>query len=104
MIVCIKERSLIAIIAAKFLYEKRMAVVLGNTIHLWNTTKHDFISNQKWLQHELVHVRQFKDHGFAKFLLLYLLESVKHGYHNNKFEIEAQEEQNKKSIFHYLIN
>src|SRR3954454_4113147 len=84
-----KEKSLIARIGATLLREKCIAVTIGNTIHLWNASMEDIIKNKKWLQHEFVHIQQFKQYGFVKFLLLYLWESLKNGYYNNKFEIEA---------------
>lgn len=65
-------------------------MVLGSTIHLYNTTGKDFLNNQRWLRHELVHVAQFKRYGFVNFLLRYLWESIKNGYRNNKFEVEAR--------------
>ena len=30
------------------------------------------------------------EHGFIGFLVKYLAESVRHGYHNNKYEKEAR--------------
>jgi hypothetical protein len=35
-------------------------------------------------------VEQFRRHGFFKFLFLYLWESLRHGYHDNRFEVEAR--------------
>ena len=65
-------------------------MVLGNTIHLHRTRKEEFLQNKRWVNHELCHIRQFKEHGFWGFILKYLAESIKHGYHNNKYEIEAR--------------
>ena len=90
----IKENALVARLAAYILHEERVAIVIGKTIYLWNTSTQDFLKNKKWLHHELVHIQQFKQHGFIKFLFLYLLESLKNGYYNNKFEIEAREKEN----------
>ena len=67
---------------------------LGKTIYLWNTSKQDFLKNKKWLHHELMHIQQFKQYGFIKFLFLYFLESLKNGYYNNKFEVEARGKEN----------
>lgn len=44
--------------------------------------------------HELIHIQQFVQYGKLGFILLYLWESVQHGYHNNKFEKEAREGEN----------
>lgn len=90
----IKEKSMVARLAAYILHEECMAVVIGKTIYLWNTSRQNFLKNKKWLHHELVHVQQFRQYGFIKFLFLYLLESLKNGYYNNKFEVEAREKEN----------
>lgn len=87
----IKENSWIARLAAKKLKSLRAAIVIGNTIHLYNTSKKDFLLNEKWLKHELCHVRQFRQYGMVSFILMYLYESVKNGYYRNKFEAAARE-------------
>lgn len=86
----IKENSLLARIAAFKLGTKKVAMVIGNTIHLHNTKKEEFLSNQRWLKHELCHIRQFKQHGFFMFIFKYVWESIKKGYYNNKYEAEAR--------------
>jgi hypothetical protein len=86
----IKENSWLARIAASRLRSKQVAMVLGSTIHLHNTTREEFLQNKRWLRHELAHVRQYAQHGFLRFLFLYLLESVRKGYRNNRFEVEAR--------------
>lgn len=91
----IKENSFIAKISALKLNTTRVAIVIGNTIHLHNTSKADFLKDGKWLKHELCHVRQFRQHGTFTFLFKYLWESIKHGYYNNKYEIEAREAEEK---------
>ena len=68
-----------------------MAAVLGRTVHLWNVSREEFLSNPSWVVHELEHVRQFKHYGFFRFAILYLLEHQRKGYVNNRFEIEARE-------------
>ena len=91
----IKENSWLAKIAAKKLGTSGVAMVLGNTIHLHNTSKEEFLQNTKWVKHELCHVQQFKQHGFFMFVIKYLYESIKVGYYNNKYEVEAREAENK---------
>jgi len=91
MEVKIKERSWFARLAAKNLGSQTMAAVLGRTVHLWNVSREDFLSNPAWVVHELEHVRQFKRYGFLRFAVLYLLEHRRKGYVNNRFEIEARE-------------
>ncbi len=86
----IKENSWIAKLAAKKLKSKNVAIVIGGTIHLHNVTKHQFLQNEKWVKHETCHLHQFKKHGYFTFIVKYLLESVRHGYHDNKYEQEAR--------------
>jgi hypothetical protein len=87
----IKEKSWIAWIAAKKLQASSVAIVVGKTIHLHNTTKNEFLQNKSWVKHELCHIRQFEEHGFFTFIFKYIVESVKHGYYNNKYEREARD-------------
>jgi Domain of unknown function (DUF4157) len=91
----IKENSWLAKIAAKKLRASNVAMVLGKTIHLHNTTKQNFLNDKRWLKHELCHVQQFKQHGYFMFVIKYLYESIKVGYYNNKYEVEAREAENK---------
>ncbi|MES2430448.1 MAG: DUF4157 domain-containing protein [Bacteroidota bacterium] len=88
--ITIKENSWVAMLAAKKLRTSSVAMVLGKTIHLYNTTKEEFLQNEKWVKHELCHVEQFKRHGYFIFIYKYLLESIRKGYSNNKYEIEAR--------------
>ena len=87
----IKERSLFARIARLVLKSPNVAMVLGKTIHLSGVSREEFLQNKPWLAHELCHVRQFEQHGYFRFLGLYLLESLKRGYYNNRFEVEARQ-------------
>ena len=86
----IKENSFLARMAARRLKQDKMAMVLGKTILLHDTTTQEFISNRKWIRHELAHVQQFRQHGYIVFLFKYLVESVTNGYYNNKYEIAAR--------------
>jgi hypothetical protein len=38
----------------------------------------------------LKHIEQYRRYGIARFIVLYLVESIKKGYYNNRFEIEAR--------------
>ncbi len=87
----IKENSWIAKLAAKKLRTNNMAIVVGNTIYLYNTSKQNFLKDERWVKHELCHVKQFQQNGFISFIAKYLWESIKHGYYNNKYEVEARE-------------
>lgn len=86
----IKENSWQAKIAAKKLGADDVALVLGKTIHLHNTTRETFLKNEKWVKHEICHLQQFEQHGYFGFILKYLWEYFRNGYYNNKFEIEAR--------------
>jgi hypothetical protein len=94
----IKENSFIASIAAKKLRCRQVAIVIGNTIHLHNTSKEEFNSNIRWVRHEMVHLDQFRRYGKWRFVILYLLESVRKGYWNNRFEVEARAAELNESI------
>jgi len=76
----IKENSWLAKIAARQLRTGSVAMVLGNTIHLYNTSKEEFLQNKTWLRHELCHIQQFRQHGLVGFIVKYVWESIKKGY------------------------
>ena len=86
----IVERSLFARIARMVLRSKNVAMVLGKTIHLSGVDRDTFLKDEGWVAHELCHIRQFKEHGYLRFLWLYLRESMRVGYYNNKYEVEAR--------------
>jgi hypothetical protein len=89
----IKEQSFLALLAAKKLKAQKVAMVIGKTIHLHNTSTTDFLKDERWLKHELAHIEQYQKHGLIKFLVLYIWYSIKYGYYNNPFEIEAREKE-----------
>jgi hypothetical protein len=86
----IKENSWIARIAAWKLRSDNVAIVIGSTIHLHNTSRESFLMNKRWLRHELKHIQQFHEYGFFPFIFKYLLETIRNGYYNNRFEKEAR--------------
>lgn len=86
----IKERSWKAKIAAWWLGVDNVAFTLGKTIHLYNATAQEFLHDTRWVKHELKHVEQFRRYGFISFITLYTIETIKKGYRNNKYEIEAR--------------
>ena len=98
MKVRIKEQSWPARMAAWKLGKRTMAITLGHTIHLYNTTKNDFLNNKSWVCHELVHVRQFEHYGFVPFLFRYLWESLRKGYYHNRWETEARQQESDFSL------
>ena len=86
----IRENSIFARMAAWKLNSKRAAIVFGQTIHLHNISRDQFLGNTRLMKHELCHVKQYQQYGFLPFLWKYLLESIRNGYTKNKFEIEAR--------------
>lgn len=96
--VFVKENSVLAKWGAKKLKANNIALTIGNTIYLHNATKQQLIQNTSWLCHELVHVQQYEKLGFAKFLIMYIYEWIVKGYYNNKFEVEARENESDYTI------
>lgn len=90
MRVRIKENSWIARIAACKLRCNRVALTLGQTIHLHNTSRADFLKDTSWVCHELKHVEQFRQYGLFNFTFRYIAESIRKGYYNNRWEVEAR--------------
>ena len=90
----IRERSWVARLAAWKLRASSVAIVVGKTIHLHNVSKDNFLKDEQWFKHEYCHLRQFKQHGFLPFIGKYLWESIRHGYFNNKYEVEARAAEN----------
>jgi hypothetical protein len=60
------------------------AVTLGSTI----VVDRDVELSERLVTHELVHVRQWKDDRL--FAVKYALESIRRGYWNNRYEVEAR--------------
>src|SRR5258706_12157360 len=98
MKVYIIQNSFIANLASIILRTVKMAVTIGNKIYLYNCDKQNFLSNKKWVCHELTHIIQYKRSGAVKFIFSYLLQSLINGYKNNKFEMEARERENDNTL------
>lgn len=98
MRVRIKENSWIARIAARKLKCSRVALTLGQTIHLHNTPRSEFLKDQDWVCHELKHVEQFRRYGLITFTFRYVVESVRRGYYNNRWEVEARQAEKDRHI------
>ncbi|HTN47606.1 MAG TPA: DUF4157 domain-containing protein [Flavipsychrobacter sp.] len=96
--VYIKTDSWLAFLAARKLRAGAVAIVFGNTIHLYKTRPGDFLANRSWVLHELKHVEQYQRYGLLKFLYHYLRESFNKGYFNNALEIEARNAENDGSL------
>ena len=87
----IKENSWLAKIAAWKLKADSVAIVFGKTIHLYNASRDEFLANERWVKHEICHLKQFQQHGYVGFILKYIWQTLRKGYYNNKFEVEARE-------------
>lgn len=57
-----------------------------HTVYIATDKLHDL----KVIAHECQHIKQIDDLGILKFTYKYLKETVKNGYRNNKYEIEAR--------------
>ena len=44
--------------------------------------------------HEAVHCKQIRENGWLKFMATYIWYSIRHGYHDNPYEIQARSESN----------
>lgn len=86
----IKENSLRAKLAAKWLGTNRVAIVMRQTIYLHNCSAPQFVENRRWLLHELEHVAQFRQYGTGNFMLRYIAEYLRRGYHHNRYEMAAR--------------
>lgn len=93
-VIIVKRGSHLAQLACRVMRSHAIALVWGRTIHLYGADPNHLLSNQNWLAHELVHVRQFESKGIVNFLYLYLRDWMKHGYYNNRYEIEARDASN----------
>ena len=90
MKVRVKENSWVAKLAAKKMKADKVAIVFGNIIHLHNTSRKEFLNDSDWVCHELKHVQQYQQNGFAGFICKYVFDWMKNGYYNNRFEMEAR--------------
>lgn len=86
----IQENSWLAAIAARKLGTRSVAMVIGKTIHLWGINEAEFEADERLKKHELCHVRQYQQYGTLGFIWRYVGESLRKGYHNNRFEVEAR--------------
>lgn len=84
------ENALLARLAAWKLGSSQVAMVIGHRIYLWGITRQDFLNQPSWVRHELAHVAQYQQYGTLRFLWMYLIEWMKNGYYNNRFEVEAR--------------
>jgi len=45
--------------------------------------------SDRLFRHELEHIYQVREEGWFRFYFTYLIESIRHGYKGNKYEIAA---------------
>lgn len=86
----IREESLAAAVVAYFLKGKKVALVIGSSIYLYGAKETELLESTAWFRHELMHVQQYKKEGTWYFLIKYGWESLRKGYWNNRYEIEAR--------------
>ncbi|HNB81145.1 MAG TPA: DUF4157 domain-containing protein [Chitinophagaceae bacterium] len=77
-------------IAAWKLGRKKVAMVWNGAIHLHGCSREEFLSNERWLKHELCHIQQRKEKGAFWFECHYLWLSLRYGYEQNPYEVEAR--------------
>ncbi|WP_400192469.1 hypothetical protein [Hymenobacter sp. B81] len=84
------EHSPLARLARWKLKQRNVAMVLGGSIHLSGVSRAEFLRDPSWVAHEMCHIRQVQQYGLLGFLWKYLLESMRVGYYDNRFEVEAR--------------
>jgi hypothetical protein len=89
-IIRIREKSWIAKFGALYLNAESVAMVIGKTIYIHGVDAEYFLNNPLWVKHEYCHIQQYKRYGAIRFLILYLYYSMRKGYYNNPFEVEAR--------------
>lgn len=94
----IRQNALLAKLACKCIRQKDVALTLFKTIYLSHSSADKFLANHRWVAHELAHVRQFMTFGKIRFLWMYLLESLRKGYYQNKWEAQARAQEENPDI------
>ncbi|TAD81693.1 MAG: DUF4157 domain-containing protein [Bacteroidetes bacterium] len=84
------ENSWRAKAAARFMKSQSVAIVFGSRICISGISKAEFLQHHGWVRHELKHVEQYQRYGFWGFIFRYLWQWLRHGYHANKYEVEAR--------------
>ena len=68
---------------------KTWAITLGQTT-FYSASKEFVSEDLKWQRHENKHKEQWEKEGLFFFPLKYLFYSIRYGYKNNPYEIEAR--------------
>jgi hypothetical protein len=74
---------------AKINKSKGYAITFGQTAY-YSVSKERVEADPKWIAHENQHKKQYKDEGFIKFIIKYLYYSIRYGYKDNPYEVEAR--------------
>lgn len=96
--VYIREKSWLAELGSWLIHEPSIALTLGNRIYLNQSSSGAFLATKTWVAHELAHVKQFQKFGILRFMAMYIWESTKVGYYNNKWERAARGQEQDLSI------
>jgi hypothetical protein len=99
----IKERSLLARLAARYMGGNQIAMVIGRTIYLHGTSREDFLRHTRWVRHEVCHVMQYRELGLIPFLWKYLWECARVGYYENRFEVAARAAERDAAIMERVV-
>jgi hypothetical protein len=86
----IRENSWLARMASLKLGKAQVAIVFGHTIHLRNTTRAEFLADEAWVCHELMHVQQYRRYGAFGFIVRYLYSWMRTGFSYHKINMEQE--------------
>ena len=58
----------------------------------WNTIYLDpkYLTDERLIRHEMTHIKQMEEEGKFKFTCRYLWWTLKYGYQDNPYEVEAR--------------
>jgi hypothetical protein len=102
--VSIREGSWLAYLASRWLHAPQgVAIVFFRTIHLYATTREQFLTQPKWVRHEVEHVLQYQRETYIGFLFKYVWYSITKGYENNPFEVAAREAENQPEVMQGVV-
>jgi len=79
--------SKVAKLLAKIMKKQGMALVIGQTVYY---SMSEAEVGPRLRRHENRHKQQYKENGFFKFIFLYIFYTIKYGYRNNPFEVDAR--------------
>jgi hypothetical protein len=89
-----KYNHWIAKIFGKLNRSNSYAVTFGQTAY-YSVSEEEVLKSPKWIKHENRHKEQYAEYGFFKFLVKYIYYSIRYGYEDNPFEIDARKAEEK---------